>query len=87
MPQSIVDRAKHILSQLEQHSIDSTNLGAQSKKARKSLRQMPEPMQLSIFEANDPVATKLKEMLNDMDVNSMTPIEAMMKLNELKGLL
>ena len=87
MPQSIVDRATHILSQLEQHSIDSTNLGEKDKEVRKKLKQLPEPVQLSIFEANDPVAEKMKELLKDLDVNSMTPIEAMMKLNELKAML
>ncbi|MFT4668176.1 MAG: DNA mismatch repair protein MutS [Polaribacter sp.] len=87
MPKSIVKRAADILKQLEQHSIDNNNLGVKSKNARKQLKQMPEPMQLSFFEANDPVGAKLKEVLEDMDVNGMTPIEALMKLNEMKGMV
>ncbi|HHS95415.1 MAG TPA: DNA mismatch repair protein MutS, partial [Phaeodactylibacter sp.] len=87
MPKSIVQRASEILKQLEQHSIDSSSLGEKSKAARQQLQQMPQAVQLSIFEANDPIAEKLKEAIQDVDVNAMTPIEAMMKLNELKGLL
>ena len=46
-----------------------------------------QPVQLSIFETADPVAAKLKAALEDLDLNSMTPIECMLKLNELRGLL
>ena len=41
-------------------------------------------MQLTFFDANDPILEEIKDDLMDLDVNSMTPIEAMMKLNELK---
>jgi DNA mismatch repair protein MutS len=87
MPPSIVSRATDILKQLEQHSIDNNNLAVKTKDTRKPLKNLPEPVQLSIFEAPDPVAAKLREALEDMDVNGMTPIEALMKLNELKGLV
>lgn len=87
MPNSIVARANDILSQLEQkhitsdeerekgtphvHKADTANLSAQA-------------MQLSIFETVDKVAGQLKSELLDLEINSMTPIECMMKLNELK---
>ncbi|MFK7810006.1 MAG: DNA mismatch repair protein MutS, partial [Saprospiraceae bacterium] len=87
MPNSIVKRAGDILKQLEQHSIDNNNLAVKTSDTRQPLKQMPEPVQLSIFEANDPVGAKLKEALEELDVNGMTPIEALMKLNELRGLL
>ncbi len=63
--------------------------GASSEAIRQSLQNLPaeQPVQLSIFEASDPVAAQLKEALEDLDLNSMTPIECMLKLNELKGLL
>ncbi|MCC6726824.1 MAG: hypothetical protein IT258_20140 [Saprospiraceae bacterium] len=42
--------------------------------------------QLSIFETFDPKVGRIKEILLEMDVNTMTPVECLMRLNELKGL-
>ena len=44
-------------------------------------------LQLSIFETADPTAGQLKEMISDLQLNQMTPIECMMKLHEMKKLL
>ncbi len=89
MPKSIVARANNILKKLEQKSIEQN--GKESSKAdiKDTLKNVqPDPnLQLSIFETVDPIAGKLKEALVDMEINSMTPIECMMKLNELKKLL
>lgn len=89
MPRSIVERATHILSQLEQKSIDNDKGAADGVKvAKPAMEQIsPENYQLSIFETVDPVAGKLKENLVDLNINNMTPIECMMKLNELKKIL
>jgi DNA mismatch repair protein MutS len=87
MPPSIVARATDILKQLEQHSIDNNNLGVKTKDTRKPLKHLPEPVQLSIFEAPDPIAARLREVLEELDVNGMTPIEALMKLVEMKGMV
>ena len=89
MPRGIVERADHILSQLEQKSIEggavtTTEDGIQT--AIPDTRDLS-AMQLSIFETVDPTAGKLKEALLDLDVNTMTPIECMMKLNELRGMV
>ena len=87
MPRSIVERATHILKQLEQKSIDN-EVGGDVKANKADTAQIsPENYQLSIFETVDPVAGKLKESLVDLNINNMTPIECMMKLNELKKLL
>ncbi len=84
MPKAIVDRAKHILSQLSQKTIDA-DIKSDGKNMSKKLSAMPaQPMQLSIFEVNNPEMDRIKEMLSSLDLNSMTPIECMMKLNELK---
>jgi DNA mismatch repair protein MutS len=48
---------------------------------------MPSNYQLSIFETVDPIAGQLKEMIEGLDLNSMTPIECMLKLNELKKVI
>ena len=89
MPRGIVERAGHILSQLEQKSIESggTALTADGVKTTNAQTKDLSAMQLSIFETNDPVADRIKEMVQDLDVNTMTPIECMMKLNELKNAL
>ncbi len=87
MPRSIVERASNILVQLEQKSI-SLSEGKSGEELQAALQQMPaEPMQLSIFETVDPVAGKLKAALMDLSINNMTPIECMMKLNELRQLI
>jgi DNA mismatch repair protein MutS len=48
---------------------------------------MPEAVQLSIFETVDPVAGQIKETLTNLDINTMTPIDCMLKIRELKNLL
>ncbi len=89
MPRSIVERATHILSQLEQKSIDNQQLDEkQQEDLGAKLQQLSsDALQLSIFETVDPVAGKIKAVLEDVQINSMTPIECMMKLNELKKML
>lgn len=89
MPRSIVERAAHILTQLEQKSITNegeNGLGVATSKADTAAISA-ESLQLSIFETVDPTAGKIKEALLDLDLNAMTPIDCMMKLNELKKLL
>lgn len=78
MPKSIIVRATQILKQLEEKSIED----------KTGEFSIPEPasqeqMQLSIFEVSDPSIGKMKELISKIDVNTMTPIECMMKLNEL----
>jgi len=90
MPRSIVERAAHILSQLEQKHIDNGEEGiAEGIKADKPQTQRisTEAIQLSIFETVDPTAGRIKEALLELDLNAMTPIDCMMKLNELRKLL
>ncbi|MFK8101204.1 MAG: DNA mismatch repair protein MutS [Saprospiraceae bacterium] len=88
MPRTVIERAKDILQELERKSISSEAEGATTAQIEQRLQQMPaSPMQLSIFEADDKVGKALKTALTDLDLNGMTPIECMMKLNELKGIL
>ncbi|MDH3246556.1 MAG: hypothetical protein OEM26_18190, partial [Saprospiraceae bacterium] len=44
-------------------------------------------LQLNFFEQNDPAVSKLKQLILDLNLNAMTPIECMLKLNELKQIL
>ena len=90
MPRPIVERASHILAQLEEQrvSADGDSANAEGiKTPQVEAENIMAAMQLSIFETADPVVGKIKEQLLDLNVNGMTPIECMMKLNELKGLL
>ncbi|MFT5646956.1 MAG: DNA mismatch repair protein MutS [Aureispira sp.] len=82
MPRYVVERANEILGQLEQKSIDAGDLNEKVKKINAPA------MQLSFFDAEpDPVLTELKEQLEELDLNLLTPIECMLKLDELKKLL
>ncbi len=82
MPRSIVERAATILSQLEKKSIDNNHIDEQ-------LKAMPtQAYQLNIFETGtDPALAKLKDLILDLDINGMTPIDCMLKLNEIKQTL
>jgi DNA mismatch repair protein MutS len=86
MPKSIVERANLILQQLEQKhiSVETEGEATSATPIRQSLQAVEQPMQLKIFETQDPRMEKVKSILEEIDVNTMTPIEAMMKLNELK---
>jgi len=79
MPKEIVGRANEILKQLEQKHIDGD--------FQDKVKNIPANMQLSIFDAEDPVAAELKEMIDQLDINTLTPVEALLKLNELKSKL
>lgn len=84
MPVQVVDRASKILEQLESsHELTehSTN-GA----VKASPTVSDDNMQLSFFQLNDPVLEQIHEELVNIDINTLTPVEALMKLNEIKKL-
>jgi len=81
MPKSIVQRANEILVQLEQKRISGTDID-------QTLQQMPvQNYQMSIFEAVDPKFNRMMEVFQKVDINTLTPVEALLKLNELKNIL
>lgn len=80
MPQSVVLRANEILHHLEQDHIKEDN--------KEKLQQAPKNnVQLSFFEPQDPKLEELKNKLKAIDVNTLSPIEALLKLNELVKLV
>ncbi len=85
MPDSIILRANDLLKQLETKSVQQGN-DVNFEPATVSASST-DNLQMSIFEVSDPVIGKIKEELLQLDVNSMTPIDCMMKLNELVKLL
>ncbi len=89
MPRSILERANEILAQLEEKHIEAPDeSGDNGLKVKKAGTKDINPVQyqLSIFETFDPSVGKIKEILLDMEVNTMTPVECLVKLNELKRL-
>jgi len=82
MPKQILKRANEILAQLEDKGLASNQISEQ-------LKQMPEvsPYQLNIFEVNNPKMQEVEQLLTSIDVNTLTPIEALLKLNELKEMM
>jgi DNA mismatch repair protein MutS len=80
MPQSVVLRANEILHHLEKDHIKENN--------KEKIKEAPKNnFQLSFFDSVDSVGEEIKGMLNEVDVNTISPIEALLKLNELKRLL
>jgi DNA mismatch repair protein MutS len=77
MPKAIIERANEILAELEQKHIAS-GLKQKVKKIE------PKSYQLSFFSMDNPQLLKIQEILQELDVNTLTPVEALMKLNELK---
>lgn len=79
MPQQVVHKAGKILKQLEKsHS---------SEEITGKLEKGSEELQLSFFNLDDPILQEIKEEILHLDINTLTPVEALMKLNEIKRLL
>ena len=77
MPKSVVDRANVIMKRLEKAH------ASQENKA-KDLIAKDDEMQLSFFQLDDPILERIRDEIQDLDINSLTPVEALMKLNEIK---
>lgn len=78
MPQTVIQKAQKILKKLEKdHSGEALN----------GIKDEKDEMQLSFFNLDDPLLEDIKEEINSLDINTLTPVEALMKLNELKKLI
>lgn len=78
MPSVVVSRAKTIMKKLEKaHS---------QTQVKETLKQTEEDMQLSFFQLDDPVLEQIRDEIDNLDINSLTPVEALIKLNEIKKL-
>jgi len=79
MPQQVIHKANKILKKLEKsHS---------SEELTDKLQSAQNEMQLSFFNLDDPLLVQIKEEITHLDINTLTPVEALMKLNEIKRLL
>ena len=84
MPRSIVKRANIILKELEK---DNSQVGSVGKAAVEHLDQSREGVQLSFFQLDDPVLTQIRDEILGLDVNNLTPVEALNKLNDIKKIV
>ena len=84
MPRSIVKRANIILKELEK---DNSQVGGVGKAAVERLDQSREGVQLSFFQLDDPVLTQIRDEILGLDVNNLTPVEALNKLNDIKKIV
>ncbi len=75
MPATVTHRAEQVLNTLEKNH---KNTGG-----KKDI-EMESPMQLSIFKLDDPVLEQIRDELQNLDINTLTPVEALMKLNEIQ---
>ena len=84
MPPELINRANEILLQLEE-SRDNKN-GSAKNNLDQSIKNLNNPkMQLSIFDAHSVTFDEIRTLLNDVDVNRLTPVEALLKLQEIKN--
>ena len=78
MPQMVIQKAQKLLKKLEKNHSSESLSGVKSVK---------DEMQLNIFNLDDPLLEEIREDIMNLDINTLTPIEALMKLNELKRML
>ncbi len=80
MPPALIQRANEILRQLEAMH-EGENIGVELKKMN------ADKLQLSIFDAHSETFEEMRRMLEGIDINRLTPVEALLKLSEIKNLL
>lgn len=85
MPAQVLKRSEEMLKKLEE-SHSSEHLGNSTKKAIARKRE-EDTYQLSFIQLDDPLLEQIKEDILNTDINTLTPVEALMKLNEIKNLL
>lgn len=86
MPREIVRRADQVLHQLEENSTRGENGAADTRKAAAAI-EAPAGMQLSFFQLDDPVLEQVRDEILSADINNLTPLEALTKLNEIRSIL
>ena len=80
MPKQVVDKSKLIMKRLEKaHSSEG--------KPKVTESSNDEDLQLSFFQLDDPILERIRDEIKDLDINSLTPVEALMKLNEIKKVI
>ena len=86
MPQSVLERANQVLRQLEQ-SHSSDEISGKAKNVGKKLTPENDGYQLSFIQLNDPLLEQIRDEILSIDIDTLTPVEALMKLNGIKKLI
>ena len=84
MPKSIVKRANSVLKQLEN---DYSGVGTVGKPSAEALNLSREGMQLSFFQLDDPVLSQVRDEILHLNVNNLTPLEALNKLSDIQRIV
>ena len=87
MPSMVIERAHQVMSQLEKTHSHEELAGKESSMPRRSGKKDKDNYQLSFFQLDDPLLEQIKDDILNTDINTLTPVEALMKLNEIKRLL
>lgn len=87
MPKSIVKRADEILHQLEKENRQEGISSSTRNKISSSKTSQTDGVQLSFFQLDDPVLCQIRDEILHLDINTLTPIEALNKLNEIKKIV
>ncbi len=82
MPKAIVHRADEVLKRLEQNSNNDT-----LSKDLDDVANNRNGVQLSFFQLDDPVLSQVRDEILNTDINNLTPMEALNKLNDIKGII
>ena len=82
MPSSVLRRSEQMLQELE-----SRHSGGGKKSSKEIKAALNDSMQLSFFQLNDPVLEQIHDELKNVDINGLTPMDALLKLNEIKKLI
>jgi DNA mismatch repair protein MutS len=95
MPPSLIERANEILKQLESKNVDDAATlsqenenGKANKNIKETLKQLSaSKLQLSIFDAHSQAFEEIRKILEAVDINRLTPVEALLKLQEIKSMV
>lgn len=86
VPLSIVKRADNVLERLEKQN-DGARSAAASAEAVAAAAAAPEGMQMSFFQLDDPVLTQVRDEIMNLDINNLTPMEALNKLHDIRTII
>lgn len=84
MPRSIVNRANDVLKELE---ADNAEVGNAGKAKVENIGKDRDGVQLNIFQLDDPVLKQVRDEILELDINNLTPVDALNKLNEIKKIV
>lgn len=87
MPQSVVQRANDILVELEDKRETKNNSKSKVKNTKKSKEENKDGFQMSFFQLDDPVLKQIRDEIKHLNINNLTPVEALNKLNEIKKMI